>query len=209
MPVDGGYRRVFRHRAFLRSAPLGFFVYGGLIAVQALWAGPWLTRVAGRSPEEAAQGLFLVNGCMLLAFMSWGIVMPKLVARGIHADVLMSWGLPVCLIVLAVMLVVPEPVGAVAWALWCVSCTVVCLSQPAVGQAFEAHAAGRALSAFNLVIFSGVFAIQWSIGLLIDWAVARGYDEAFAFRFALAVFWGLSLLSYLWFVLWPRKSAAR
>ena len=85
----------------------------------------------------------------------------------------------------------------------------VCLSQPAVGQAFEAHAAGRALSAFNLVIFSGVFAIQWSIGLLIDWAVARGHDEAFAFRFALAVFWGLSLLSYLWFLLWPRKSAAR
>ena len=29
-------------------APLGFFSYGGLIAVQALWAGPWLTQVAGQ-----------------------------------------------------------------------------------------------------------------------------------------------------------------
>ena len=206
---DEGYRQVFRHPAFLRAAPMGFFIYGGLIAVQALWAGPWLTRVAGRSPAEAAQGLFLVNGCMLLAFMGWGIVMPRLVSRGIHADALMSWGLPLCLVVLAVLVVAPEPAGAGAWALWCVACTVVCLSQPAIGQAFEQHAAGRALSAFNLVIFTGVFGIQWSIGLLIDAAVARGHDEALAFRFALAVFWGLSLLSYLWFLLSPRKRAAR
>ena len=107
------------------------------------------------------------------------------------------------------VVVAPEPAGAGAWAFWCVACTVVCLSQPAVGQAFEQHAAGRALSAFNLVIFTGVFGIQWSIGLLIDAAVARGHDEALAFRFALAVFWGLSLLSYLWFLLSPRKRAAR
>lgn len=205
----GGYRQVFRHPAFVRSAPLGFFVYGGLIAVQSLWAGPWLTRVAGQTPAEAAQGLFLVNACMLLAFMAWGIVMPKLAGSGIKAEALMLWGLPLCLVVMAAVVVVPEPAGAGAWAFWCVSCTVVCLSQPAVGQAFEQHAAGRALSAFNLVIFSGVFGIQWSIGLLIDSAVARGHDEAFAFRLALAVFWSLSSCSYLWFVLWSRKGTVR
>jgi hypothetical protein len=165
--------------------------------------------VAGHSPAQAAQGLFLVNACMLLAFMGWGLVMPRLVGRGIHADALMSWGLPLCLVVLAAVVIVPEPVGAGTWALWCVACTVVCLSQPAVGQAFEQHAAGRALSAFNLVIFSGVFSIQWGIGLLIDAAVARGHDEVLAFRFAFAVFWCLSLLSYLWFLLSPRKGAAR
>ena len=204
-----GYRQVFRHPAFVRSAPLGFFVYGGLIAVQSLWAGPWLTRVADQTPAEAALGLFLVNACMLLAFMGWGIAMPKLAARGMRVEDLMSRGLPLCLFVLAVIVVAPEPAGAAAWAFWCVSCTVVCLSQPAVGQAFEQHVAGRALAAFNLVIFSGVFGIQWSIGLLIDSAVVWGHDEAFAFRLAMAVFWCLSTCSYLWFLLWPRKGGVR
>ena len=40
----GSYRAILTHPVFVRSLPLGFFTYGGLIAVQALWAGPWLTR---------------------------------------------------------------------------------------------------------------------------------------------------------------------
>jgi len=35
----GRYREIVRHPLFLRLAPLAFFVYGGLIALQALWAG--------------------------------------------------------------------------------------------------------------------------------------------------------------------------
>ena len=52
-PADGGYRAVWRHPYFRRLTPLGFFVYGGLIAMQTLWAGPWLVKVAGDSPLAA------------------------------------------------------------------------------------------------------------------------------------------------------------
>jgi hypothetical protein len=168
---------VLLHPVFVRSTPIGFFLYGGMLAVQSLWAGPWLTQVAGWTAPQAAGGLFFINLCMLLAFMGWGLVMPRLVGRGIHADALMSWGLPLCLVVLAAVVIVPEPVGAGTWALWCVACTVVCLSQPAVGQAFEQHAAGRALSAFNLVIFGGVFTVQWGVGLMVDALQAAGLGE--------------------------------
>ena len=51
-----GYADIWRQRTFLRFAPLAFFHYGGMIAVQSLWAGPWLTAVTGRSAGEAAQG---------------------------------------------------------------------------------------------------------------------------------------------------------
>jgi len=44
-PGFGGYWRIVRHRAFVRSWPPACFTYGGLIAVQSLWAGPWLTDV--------------------------------------------------------------------------------------------------------------------------------------------------------------------
>ena len=46
--VPAGYAVVWRHPYFQRLAPLGFFVYGGMVAVQTLWAGPWMQRVAKR-----------------------------------------------------------------------------------------------------------------------------------------------------------------
>jgi hypothetical protein len=57
-------------------APLGFFNYGGMIAVQSLWAGPWLVRVAGYDPVQAAQGLFTINLAMLATFWTWGLLNP-------------------------------------------------------------------------------------------------------------------------------------
>ena len=67
-----GYREIVRHPSFVRLAPLAFFVYGGLIAMQSLWAGPWLTDVAGYSAAEAAGGLFVVNLSMLATFFMLG-----------------------------------------------------------------------------------------------------------------------------------------
>jgi len=197
---DAGYRAMLTHPMFVRSVPMGFFIYGGMIAMQALWAGPWLTRVARWSPGDAAAGLFTINVCMLVAFMAWGFVMPRLTARGIGAHGLMVRGLPLSLGLLAWIVLRPEPAGAWTWALWCVSCTFVSLSQPAIGQAFATHQAGRALSAYNLVIFAGVFCLQWGIGLAIDQGRAAGLSEPQAFRVAVGVFGLCSALAYFWYV---------
>ncbi len=199
----GGYLEILRHPVFVRSAPVGFFTYGGMVAIQSLWAGPWLTRVAGQSAEQAAEGLFLVNSCMLLAFMGWGTVMPHLVRRGLDADRLMRIGLPFNLLILAGIVWSATPAGAWAWAAWCVSCSVVSLSQPAVGQAFPAQLAGRALSAFNLVMFAGIFVIQWGVGLVLDLAVGAGWTLGASFRLALAILAAMGLLSYVWYVSSP------
>jgi predicted MFS family arabinose efflux permease len=199
-----GYRSIVRHPLFVRVAPLGFFIYGGLIAVQSLWAGPWLTRVGGWSAGEAAQGLFLVNLSMLVTFGAWGAVMPRLVRRGVGAMQLMAWGLPLPLALLFANVALGAAAGAVHWALWCVACTFAAVSQPAVGAAFPAAQAGRALSAYNLVIFGGVFCLQWGIGLLIDALRAWGVQEADAFRLAFAAFGLCCVASYAWFLLHGR-----
>jgi MFS family permease len=194
----GAYRYIVRHALFRRTAPAGFFIYGGMIAVQALWAGPWLTRVSGLDAATAARGLFGINVAMLFAFMAWGAVMPRLAARGIGAMRLMRLGLPLGLALLFTNVALGPRAGAWHWAAWCVACTFVTVSQPAVGAAFPAALAGRALSAFNLVIFSGVFSIQWGIGLLVDAALALGLSEVNAFRAALGAFGAVSLAAYLW-----------
>ncbi len=200
-PAPPGYAAIFRHPYFVRLAPLAFVLYGGLVAVQSLWAGPWLTVVAGLTPGEAAQGLFLINLAMLFAFFTWGIVMPLLRRRGVTVNGLIALGVPLPLGLLALAVAIGPSAGAVLWALWCVSCTVVSLSQPALAQAFAQELAGRALSAFNLVIFAGVFCVQWGIGLAIDGLVSRGWNQSDATRAAFALFALCAAASYGWFLL--------
>lgn len=194
------YKQIAAADIFVRMAPLGFFLYGGMIAVQSLWAGPWLTQVVGQSSGQAAQGLFAINLAMLSAFLSWGVLMPRLARKGIDAAELMLWGVPLALGVLALNVWLGADAGAAHWALWCVTCTFVSVSQPAVGSAFPAHLAGRALSAFNLVIFSGVFSVQWGVGLMVDGFRSQGWAEPDAFRGSMAILGLCCLGAYAWFV---------
>lgn len=196
-PADhGGYAEVWRHPYFRQMAGVGFFIYGGMVAIQTLWAGPWLVRVVGLTPTEAAGGLFGINLAMLLTFWAWGWLMPALSRRGLRVETLMAWGLPLHLLVLAVNIWLGEQAGWAHWALFCITATVGSLAQPAVAQAFPTAMAGRALSAYNLVIFAGIFVVQWGLGLLVDAFLALGWAEVAAFQGAMSVFLAVGLASY-------------
>lgn len=203
-----GYAAIWRHAVFRRFAPLAFFHYGGMIAVQTLWAGPWLVRVCGWSAERAAAGLFVVNLSMLLAFLAWGMLVPRLYRSGWPATRLVQWGVPVSLAVLVVALALGSHATAPLWALFCVTSSVVSLTQPAVGQAVPAEQAGRALSAYNLIIFAGIFVLQWGLGLVIDALTAAGWSTLSSFRGALALWGTCALLAYLWFLRHGRAANA-
>lgn len=205
----GTYAEVWRNPYFRRLTPIGFFTYGGMIAVQTLWAGPWMVRVAGYGPLESATGLFIINLSMLVTFWSWGMLMPTLAARGWGTDRLIAWGTPLAIATLAGIIVAGPAAGAPALALFCVTSTFVSLAQPAVGMAFPAALAGRALSAYNLVIFLGVFVMQWGIGLLVDGFAALGWSELGSFRAAFAAFLACSVASYTWFLLGKQDNRAQ
>lgn len=199
----GSYAEVWRHPYFRKLVPLGFFNYGGLVAIQTLWAVPWMIKVADYTPVQAATGLFWINGVMLVTFWAWGMINPWLVKRGWDADRLIKLGVPVSLILLAIVITASNRFAewsGVILALFCMSCTFVALAQPAVGLAFAPGLAGRALSAYNLVIFSGVFAVQWGIGLLVDGLKALGWQEIAAFQGAMGVFLVSCIASYVYFL---------
>jgi len=199
----GSYAEVWRHPYFRKLVPLGFFNYGGLVAIQTLWAVPWMIKVAGYTPVQAATGLFWINGVMLGTFWAWGLLNPWLVKRGWQAERLIKRGVPLSLILLAVVIVASSRLTEwtdLLLALFCMSCTFVALAQPAVGMAFAPELAGRALSAYNLVIFSGVFTVQWGIGLLVDGLKALGWQEIAAFQGAMGVFLACCMASYMYFL---------
>ena len=195
-----GYADVWKNRYFQKLAPLAFFNYGGLVAVQTLWAGPWMVKVAGYTPLEAATGLFYINAVMLLTFWSWGLVSPYLIKAGWHTDRLLMWGVPLSLLALAANIAGGAATGWVGWAVFCVASTVISLSQPAVGMAFKPALAGRALSGFNLIIFSGVFTVQWGIGLLVDAFAALGLAQIASFQAAFSVFLCCCIAAYGYFL---------
>jgi MFS family permease len=194
------YKQVWTHPYFRRMAPMGFFNYGGMIAMQTLWAGPWMVKVAGYTPLEAATGLFWLNVCMLLTFWLWGLVTPSLTARGYNANKLITYGVPLSLCAQVAIVMGGTQAGAMHWVLFCITSSFVSLAQPAVGMAFPPALAGRALSAYNLVLFLGVFVVQWGMGLMIDGFKATGWAEPQAFQAAMAVFFVTSLLSYSYFI---------
>lgn len=202
-PREGSYAEVLRHPYFRKLAPLGFFNYGGLVAIQTLWAVPWMIKMADYTPVQAATGLFWINVVMLGTFWAWGMINPWLVARGWHADRLIKTGVPLSLILLAMVIIATSHFATwtgVLLALFCMSCTFVALAQPAVGLAFAPALAGRAMSAYNLVIFSGVFTVQWGIGLLVDGLKALGWPEIAAFQGAMGVFLACCIASYAYFL---------
>ncbi len=201
---DGSYREIWRSAYFWRMTPIGFFTYGGMVAIQTLWAGPWMTQVAGWTAGEAAQGLFLINLAMLVTFWLWGLITPGLARRGIPVERLIAWGVPLSFLVVGALVWMGPAVGsgaAIVMALFCVTSTFVALAQPAVGMAFPSHLAGRALSAYNLVVFAGIFVVQWGIGLLVDAGLGLGLTKPAAYQAALACFGVCSVLSWLYFIL--------
>jgi predicted MFS family arabinose efflux permease len=199
---EKGYGPVWRNAYFWRMAPVGFFCYAGMLAVQTLWAGPWMTVVGGYTPLSAATGLFAINLCMLITFWVWGLITPRLSKGGISANQLIAWGQPLSFAVLFGVIWLGPDLGAgtaAALALFCMASTFVALAQPAVGMAFPPHLAGRALSAYNLVIFVGVFVVQWGIGLGIDFFKSLGWSPVLAFQSAFSVFGLCAVLSYVYF----------
>ena len=196
---SGGYSEVWKSRYFQRMSPLAIFNYGGLVAIQTLWAGPWMVKVAGYTALESATGLFYINASMLVTFWLWGMVNPHLARAGWDANRLMLWGVPLSLVALASNIAAGPSAGWLGWALFCVASSVMGLAQPAVGMAFAPALAGRALSAYNLMIFAGVFVVQWGIGLLIDAFAAAGLGQVASFQAAMAVFLACCVASYAWF----------
>lgn len=201
------YRPIFGNPYFRRMGLVGFFNYGTLVAVQTLWAGPWMTKVTGYSATRAATGLFAINLTMLVVFWIWGILNSRLHRWGFKADQLLTFGLPFGFLSLAAVAWMGSDAGWVSLAVYCAMSSFLALTHPAVGSAFPPLEAGRAISAFNLLLFLGIFFTQWLIGLLIDVLTQANWLLTDAYRTTFALLALSSALSYLLFIVGQHRAS--
>ena len=203
---SGSFVDVWKNKFFISVMPMGFFNYGGLMAIQTLWAGPWMTRVAGYSPLESATGLFWINITMLISFFLWGYFLPKIISLGFSVLKILKLGLPISFLVMLIIIILGSKAGTFYISLFILSSIFLTVIQPAVGLSFQSHLAGKALTSFNLLIFLGTFIMQWLIGLVIDLVKSFGYNEIIGFKTAFSFFLFLSLASYIFFLVINKKS---
>jgi nitrate/nitrite transporter NarK len=204
-----GYGQVFRNGYFWRMSLTAGIVQGGFVSMQSLWVGPWLDKVLGFGGAARADRLFIFNLGLLCCFLALGWLAPRVGQARASLARIVAVG---TLAVVAMEFAIAWAAGPRAWWIWlgyAAAATTYTLVQPRVGLAFPAHLAGRALTGFNLVIFSWMFVSQWGFGLAIDAFRALGHGEAQAFRAAMASFASLHAACLVLFVAWPRRWGGR
>lgn len=186
------YRAIFTHPYFRRMALLGGVHQGGFMAVQTLWAGPWMTNVLGLSVSQTSQVLFLFNLCLLLSYLLLSWWAPRHVSygslRGLPALKVVGTGIALSILLQLTMLLLPYSWAWLLWLPFAMLATVSTLAQTHVSLSFPSAQAGRVNSAYNLTLFIGAFGVQWGLGLLIDLFVAHGWENSPAIRLAWFVY---------------------
>jgi predicted MFS family arabinose efflux permease len=194
---------------FWRLGMLGTVQLGSFIALQTLWAGPWLTTVLGFTPAQTAQRLFAINVCVMCGYFLMGFLAPRLQLAGKNfVGTVSVVNLPLILILAAIA----TWHDSRAWWLWMAYMFIVGVNNLAlthVSLNYPASIAGRVSSAYNFLIFVGAFLVQWGTGAVIDWfANSYGLPNQEAYRAALWCLVALQAVSWLCFVLWraqPRR----
>jgi len=198
---SGSLSDVWKNKFFQSTIPLGLFNYGGIVAIQTLWAGPWMVRVAGYTPLESATGLFWINTTMLIAFFVFGYILPKITKLGFDSIKLIKFGMPISYISLLTIIILGENAGATYFTIYILTSIVLSLAQPAVALSFPTNLAGKSLTSFNLLIFVGTFIMQWGIGLVIDLSQFLGKGEIQSFQISFLVYLVICVLCYLYFIM--------
>ena len=202
----GALGGILRSRAFWRYAPQTAAVVGGFMALQGLWAVPWLMQVEGCTREAAAFHLFLTSCAMLIGFLSIATFVVRLKAMGIEPEALLKGGMGLGMILLLCIVLQVGP-GYVLWFGLGLVFSVGNLSYALLAAHFPRELSGRANTALNLGAFVGAFGLQWGIGALIDTLTAYGLATADAYRASFGLLLALQLASWLWFLRGGRATA--
>ena len=192
---------IWKNKFFISLVPLAFFNYGGVQAIQTLWAGPWMLNVTGYDAIQSATGLFWINVTMLFSFLIWGYFLPKLSSQGIDSMKIVKFTLPVSYLILFLIIIMGDKAGATMFTLYILSSIVISLTQPAIALNFPTKLAGKSLTSFNVFLFSGTFFVQWIIGLIIDFSRNLGATIILSYQISFSIFLFLCILSYLFFLI--------
>ena len=197
-----GLKTVLTSRPFLAIAPLVMFSQSAQMAIQGLWAKPWLRDVAGLDEAECANHLMWMMAAMMAGFFLLGLLSERLY----HARKISPVTVGVSAMAVFIVLQLLMALGWTAQPMLLMTAfsffaTAGILPYAGLSQIFPKALSGRVSTSLNLTVFLGAFAVQWGLGEIISlWPTeGKGYaPESYGAAFgSLAV---LQLFGLLWFI---------
>ena len=204
----GGYRSIFGSRIFLSYAPLAIFGSGGFSAIQSLWAGPWLIEVAGLTRAGAAQVLLAYGLSLLVGYLMVAAIGARIAATRHGPRRWFIGSLTVAYAALGVIVANPFPDSSLPWFAYGMTLGAAMLAYPALTRAFPAAIAGRVVTAYNLLMFIGAFALQFGIGAVIQALLDTGISKVAAYQGAFGSLLAIQVLALIWFAVLSRAPVA-
>jgi len=200
-----GVGQVFASPIFWRYAPQTALITGGFMAMQGLWAVPWLMSFSGLTHAAAAYHLLLMGIGMLAGFVSIAACVTRLAARGIHPERILAVGMGGG-IAITFLIVIDGASTHLLWFAMGMVFSVGNLSYALLSAQFPARMAGRVNTTLNLLAFVGAFGIQWGFGAAVDAFTAAGLTPRDAYQTTYAALLALQTASYAWFVLGGKRA---
>jgi predicted MFS family arabinose efflux permease len=202
-----GLGEVLASRAFWRYAPQSTLIIGGFLALQGLWAVPWLMNFSGLPREAAAHHLLLMGSGMLVGFLAIAFGVAPLAARGLGPLRLLQVGMGIGLLATLLIVLGAAP-GEPLWFVFGLVFSVGNLAYALLQSHYSPALAGRVNTALNLMVFVGAFAIQWGFGAMVDVLQAAGHTTRAAYQTTFGSLLAVQLASWLWFLRRDRRGAA-
>lgn len=195
-PHDGeGLRRIFASSRFWRLAFSSFILVGVLLAVQGLWVGPYLTQEYGLTQSAAGNILVALNVGLLLGYLLSGWLGQR------YGLVRTSLAAFAAFLLLQLLLALQPPAGAgvltLLFLLFGLTGSFHVLLYKRGEELFPPRMTGHVVTAVNLFMFAGGFALQSLLGLVIEGGGSQG-DPSYGLAFLLtAALSGVALVALL------------
>jgi predicted MFS family arabinose efflux permease len=183
---------------FWRIATLSFFMGGTQLALQGLWAGPYLFDVWQLSAASTANILLLMGLGVIAGYVASGWLAARMGIK--QVVVIGALVFAFCLLMLGSK--VPPAVLQMVFFVAGVSGAFNVMLLAHVSMIFPSRATGRAVTAVNLFVVGGAFLIQWWIGVLLarfPRDLTGSYpSQAYALAFGLCAI--TTLAATLWYL---------
>jgi predicted MFS family arabinose efflux permease len=197
-----GIVRVFTSPVFWRITPWAVMSQATFMAVQTLWAGPWLRDVADFDRTNVAKGLLMIAAAMTVGFVLLGAVADRLNRVGIKSLYVAIFSMSVFMVVQTLIIFEWTSFTLLIWILFGFFGSGGMITYAVLSQSFPTNLAGRVNTSLNMMVFVVAFGGQWGIGEIINlWPTAAdGRYEPVSYQAGFSLMLVLQVISALWFI---------
>ena len=196
-----GLKTVLTSRPFLAIAPLVMFSQSAQMAIQGLWAKPWLRDVAGLDESACARQLMWMMAAMMAGFFFLGLLSERLSrTRNISPVVVGVVAMGVFIVLQLLMALGWTAQPMLLMTSFSFFATAGILPYAGLSQTFPKELSGRVSTSLNLTVFLGAFLVQWGLGEIINlWPAGETGYHPQSYVAAFGSLAALQSFGLLWF----------